>query len=115
VRPIPELEAGYDVTAPGCLQLPHGELRVTPDPGGWRPGGPLTVRFRRGGERLRTGGRHRSLKQLLQASELPPWQRDTLPLIHDAFGLLAVPGVAHRDGGEGAAFRADWIGRGDFL
>jgi tRNA(Ile)-lysidine synthase len=68
----------------------------------------MEVRFRCGGERLLTGGGHRSLKQILQAARVPPWQRHGLPLIFDAAGLLAVPGIAHRHDGAGAALRALW-------
>lgn len=115
VRRLPPLADSYPLAAPGNLMLPHGELRVVPDPDGWRPRGALTVRFRRGGERLRWRGRSRALKQLLQASHMPPWQRDALPLIYDQAGLLAVPGVAWRDDGAGPGFRAQWLARGEFL
>jgi tRNA(Ile)-lysidine synthase len=108
LRAAPRLADEYALPVPGLLRLPHGELHVVPDPAGFRPHGPCAVRFRHGGERLLTGGRHRSLKALLQEAGVPPWQRNTLPLIHDDAGLLAVPGVAHRDGAGGAAFRADW-------
>jgi tRNA(Ile)-lysidine synthase len=108
VRPAPYLTDTYQVVAPGCLRLPHGELHLLPDPNGWHPVGALAVRFRRGGERVRWRGHQRTLKQLLHGSDLPPWRRDTLPLLFDDLGLLAVPGIAHRDGGVGAGFRAEW-------
>jgi tRNA(Ile)-lysidine synthase len=108
VRPAPPLADAYGAGAPGLLRLPHGELRLIPDPNGWRPTGKLEVRFRHGGERVRWRGHLRTLKQLLHESDLPPWRRDTLPLIFDDQGLVAVPGIAHRDGGEGAGFRAEW-------
>jgi tRNA(Ile)-lysidine synthase len=45
--------------------------------------GEVTLGVRRGGERLRLhpGGPHRSLKKLLQEYDVPPWQRDRLPLL----------------------------------
>lgn len=45
---------------------------------------PLTVRFRRGGEKCRPVGRaHRhSLKKLFQEWGVPPWQRDQVPLLY---------------------------------
>lgn len=60
-----------------------------------RAAGPLTVRFRRGGERLRLPGReHRhSLKKLLQARGVPPWLRDRLPLLYHGDDLIAVLGL----------------------
>lgn len=52
----------------------------------------LTVRYRRGGERLRRPGhRHRqSLKKLLQAAGVPPWMRPRIPLLYAGDELLAV-------------------------
>ncbi|HYG06446.1 MAG TPA: tRNA lysidine(34) synthetase TilS [Stenotrophomonas sp.] len=51
----------------------------------------LTVRARRGGERLRLPGRthSRPLKHLLQESALPPWRRFALPLLWDGDELVA--------------------------
>ncbi|MEQ8483416.1 MAG: tRNA lysidine(34) synthetase TilS [Pseudomonadales bacterium] len=108
VRPAPALATRYPLSGPGVCRLPHGELILVPDPGGFRPQGAMEVRFRCGGERLLTGGGHRSLKQLLQAARVPPWQRHGFPLIFDAAGLLAVPGIAHRPDGAGAGLRALW-------
>jgi tRNA(Ile)-lysidine synthase len=52
----------------------------------------LTVRYRRGGERLKPADtKHtRELRLLLQEVGIPPWQRDRIPLIHDDTGLIAV-------------------------
>lgn len=45
--------------------------------------GEVMLGVRQGGERLRLrgGGPHRSLKNLLQEHAIPPWQRDRLPLL----------------------------------
>jgi tRNA(Ile)-lysidine synthase len=58
-------------------------------------GKPLTVRFRRGGERLRPLGQrhHRSLKKLFQEAGVPPWERSRIPLIYVEEILAAVPGL----------------------
>lgn len=52
---------------------------------------PLQVRARQGGERIRLPGRehYHSLKQLLQESDIPPWQRAGLPLLWRDGELLA--------------------------
>lgn len=52
----------------------------------------LTIRFRRGGERIRLAGEkhHRELKKLLQASDVLPWWRERLPLIYADDELVAV-------------------------
>ncbi|WP_407351933.1 tRNA lysidine(34) synthetase TilS [Luteimonas sp. R10] len=63
--------------------------------------GPLIVRARRGGERLRLPGRGHShaLKQVLQALGVPPWLRERLPLLTDADdGLLAAGDLVHSAG-----------------
>jgi tRNA(Ile)-lysidine synthase len=58
-------------------------------------GQPVTIRLRRGGERLQPDGRRprRSLKNLLQELRLPPWQRERLPLLCCGEDLVWVPGV----------------------
>jgi tRNA(Ile)-lysidine synthase len=73
----------------GTLELktdPHGpiDLDVLPER--------VTVRRRRGGERLRPrrGGPRRTLKSLLQESHLPIAQRGLLPLLFSGVTLLAV-------------------------
>ena len=76
-RDAPALDLPYDL---GKLQLQpdaHGpiDLDVLPHP--------LTVRWRRGGERLapRHGGPRRALKSLLQESQVPVSERARLPLL----------------------------------
>ena len=58
-------------------------------------GAALTVRFRRGGERLRPAGCSHSqeLKKLLQEAGIPPWERDRLPLFYVNERLTAVTGL----------------------
>ncbi|MGR8953118.1 MAG: tRNA lysidine(34) synthetase TilS [Gammaproteobacteria bacterium] len=55
----------------------------------------VTVRFRRGGETIALPGRqgrHR-LKNLYQEAGVPPWERDTMPLIYIDDKLAAVGGL----------------------
>jgi tRNA(Ile)-lysidine synthetase-like protein len=69
--------------------LPHnlGKLELEPDDRGPLDLGalphPLTIRWRRGGERLspRRGGPRRALKNLLQESHVPLTERARLPLL----------------------------------
>ncbi len=58
-------------------------------------GASVEVDFRRGGERICLLGRagSRSLKKLLQASDVPPWQRSLIPLIYVDGVLAAVVGL----------------------
>ena len=92
------LESSYALQPPGVLSLPHGELSIKPaKDGGFHAKGAVQVRFRQGGECLRMGGRSRSLKTLLQAASVPPWERGVQPLIFQGDELLAVPGVAVAD------------------
>ncbi len=63
----------------------------------WLEAGPVEVRKRQGGERLRpvAGGPHRSLKNLLQEAAIPPWQRNTLPLLWCRGQLAWAAGVGY--------------------
>ncbi len=113
----PLLEPVYPLPLPGCLCLPHGELRIEAHADGLQLVGAPRVRFREGGEKLLQGGHHRSLKQLMQHAGLPPWIRRTLPLIFDDEGLAAVPAIAQRDrlpGFKGPGFRVCWTPKGPF-
>jgi tRNA(Ile)-lysidine synthase len=81
---------------PSALRLPGGVLTAVATYGdGLRADvakAGLEVRLRRGGERCRLAGRthHTSLKQLLQAYRVPPWQRPLLPLLYVEDELAAV-------------------------
>ncbi|PTQ90665.1 tRNA lysidine(34) synthetase TilS [Agitococcus lubricus] len=59
----------------------------------WQTGA-LCVRYRQGGEKIQPVGRHchHDLKKLLQASAIPPWQRDRLLLLYINQQLAAVIG-----------------------
>ena len=56
---------------------------------------PVTIRLRQGGERLRPDCKRprRSLKNLLREAAIPPWERETLPLIFSGEHLACVPGI----------------------
>ncbi len=58
-------------------------------------GSAVTIRLRRGGERLRPDCRRptRSLKNLLQEARVAPWLRERLPLIFHGDTLVWVPGI----------------------
>lgn len=55
----------------------------------------LRIKNREGGERLRLeiGGPRRRLKTILQSAEMPPWQREQLPLIYIGDTLATIPNV----------------------
>lgn len=56
--------------------------------------GPLTLRFRQGGETAKPAGRHtRSLKQWLQDYRVPPWWRDHWPILYVNDQLAGLPGL----------------------
>ena len=56
---------------------------------------PVTLRVRRGGERLQPASDRpsRTLKNLLQECHVPPWQRDRLPLLFCGNRLIWVHGI----------------------
>lgn len=66
--------------------------------------GAVTVQVRRGGERLQPDCRRprRSLKNLLREADIPPWQRQRLPLVFCGEELVCVPGV-----GVACSYQAD--------
>lgn len=70
---------------PGC-----GRLRAAK-----APPQPLSIRFARGGERLRPAGaaHHRSLKQLCQTHAVPVWVRVRMPLLYEGETLVSVAGL----------------------
>lgn len=75
---------------------------------------PVTIRVRRGGERLQPDGRRprRSLKNLLQEARLPPWQRERLPLLYCGEQLVWAAGIgvesAYQAQGGESALRPAW-------
>ena len=95
--PEPPAPLGPAALAPGeVLELP-GVGRVALEPVASRglalgEGETLTLAWRRGGERCRPAGSagRRSLKQLLQEADVPPWWRDRVPLLFLDDQLLAV-------------------------
>jgi tRNA(Ile)-lysidine synthase len=76
----------------------HGDPLALPDGGRLvlepsRPlDPPLTVRMRQGGERIKpVGDAHtRELRDLFQQAVVPPWQRETCPLLYAGDELIAV-------------------------
>ncbi len=66
-------------------------------------GGPVTIRLRRGGERLQPDARRprRTLKNLLQEARVPPWVRKRLPLVFCGQDLVWAPAI-----GVDCAYRA---------
>jgi tRNA(Ile)-lysidine synthase len=94
IAPDPAWEQAWD--GRGTLQLPArcGSLALvapTAQPLA------LTVRLRRGGERLRPHDQAhtRDLRDLLQQAGVPPWQRGRLPLVYAGDELLAVADLWH--------------------
>jgi tRNA(Ile)-lysidine synthase len=87
----------WDGAAPLRLNPDNGTLSVhlLRGPGidlqRWRQG-PISVRYRQGGETLRLPNRAgtRALKKLLQEADVPPWERGRMPLIYIGHKLAAV-------------------------
>ena len=55
----------------------------------------LTVSFRKGGEKFHPSNRQhsQSLKKLFQEAGIPPWIRDSIPLLYLGDELIAVCGL----------------------
>lgn len=54
----------------------------------------VSVCFRRGGEEIYLNGCHQNLKNLLQVWQVPPWERNRIPLLFYQQQLIAVVGYA---------------------
>jgi len=54
----------------------------------------ISIRFRQGGEQIILAGRsgHQRLKKLFQEAQVPPWERDKIPLLYADDELIAVVG-----------------------
>jgi tRNA(Ile)-lysidine synthase len=53
---------------------------------------PVTIKYRRGGEKIKLPARkgHHSLKKLFQEANIPPWERDKIPLVYFKETLVAI-------------------------
>lgn len=73
-------------------------------------GAGFEVRARSGGEMLRLtpGGRRRTVRNLLQEAELPPWVRERLPFLYHDGELVAVAGIGVDVRFQAAAGRAGY-------
>ena len=85
--------------APGeQLQLPGGQLSLMAaqrgQAGCFHCPHPLRIAHRRGGERIILEGFSKSVKQLLSEARVPPWQRDSYPLLYLDDELICVPNLA---------------------
>ncbi len=83
------------------LALPHGTLCCAQDGTGELDAqclfsAPVTVRSRRGGERMRVAHDRpaRALSDLMREAAVPPWERGGWPLVFAGDALVAVPGIA---------------------
>lgn len=73
--------------------------------------GKVILRSRSGGEHVQPDCRRprRSLKKLLQEYEVPPWQRETLPLLWCGEQLVWVPGIGVDCAWQCAPGEAGWV------
>ncbi len=92
LRPEPVIAADWTSSWRGeSLALPDaGRLSLTD--ANARLTEPLSVRLRRGGERIKPAGdaHTRELRDLFQQALLPPWQRNACPLLYAGDELIAV-------------------------
>lgn len=94
-QPAPQTLVWHDLKKPltfgaHVLALRTAQVIALPD-------GAITLRSRVGGERLLCHGQHQSVKKLLQAAAIPPWQRPSWPLLYIHGRLAAIPGLVLGD------------------
>lgn len=97
MAPLPQAPGTWSAAwrPPEPLELPGGGRLIAEAAVGEglaADSGDLTVRFRKGGERLRLPGRAHSssLKTALQEAGVPPWVRERLPLVYAGESIAAV-------------------------
>lgn len=100
-RPGEPRRYAFPLSVPGRVELPGGlalvaepaERRAVSDEGAvvGLPEGPLEVRTRRPGDRVRVRGRAQSLKRYLIARRVPADQRGRLPLVARGRDVLWMP------------------------
>tara|TARA_B110000858_G_scaffold112419_1_gene128569 strand:+ start:5017 stop:6249 length:1233 start_codon:yes stop_codon:yes gene_type:complete len=92
LAPLPKLSVASEVMLPG-----NGRLRFRETQGEGVCAGKLdnlSIRYRRGGESCRLVGRpSKTLKKILQESEISPWLRKRMPLLYDGEDLAYIPGI----------------------
>lgn len=76
----------------GTLQFLSAAQGIDPE---WLRGGPLSIAWRRGRERLKVGPAtpSRSLKNLYQERGIPSWERERLPLVYRGDILIYAAGL----------------------
>jgi tRNA(Ile)-lysidine synthase len=115
MRPLTPIAAEWQSAWENSLLLlpDGGRLEWLPRAGNSRgseqaaPG--LTVRYRRGGERIKPAdsAHTRELRLLLQEAGVPPWQRDRIPLIHANAHIIAVGDLILSQAGRDLCDRLD--------
>lgn len=92
LMPSPPLPAGWSAEWDGVLPLALPDGRRLRAEGEGRPARTWRVRYREGGERLRPrpGQPSRELRTWLQEQEVPPWERERLPLVLDGDDVIGV-------------------------
>jgi tRNA(Ile)-lysidine synthetase-like protein len=114
-RRAPASPFSVPLTVPGAVALPDGSRLVARAARGPAaasaaadvvavPEGPLEVRTRRPGDRVRASGRDVSLKRFLMDKRVPAQERGSLPLLAAGRRVLWVPGQ-RIDGVEAAGQR----------
>ncbi|NVK42773.1 MAG: tRNA lysidine(34) synthetase TilS [Oceanospirillaceae bacterium] len=114
---MPEAELAATKIEPGTLCFPQGRLVLRHAAAGevaLRSLDGLSLRYRRDGERCRPVGRGGShpLKKLFQECGVPPWQRDSWPLLVHGDAIVALPGLFICEGWQtkpdAEGFIVDW-------
>ncbi len=91
------LPAPRELQGPELIALPYGELQLRAadpaEPMAFFASGSLQLDFRHGGETIKeaSSGRTKSLKQLFNEAQVPPWRRSSYPLIYSQTRISLCP------------------------
>ena len=77
----------------GSFELAYGQLEIELSDSGLRQGLEIVVRPRRAADRIRLPGGSQSVKKFMNAQKVPPWLRDSWPLIEVENEIIAIVGL----------------------
>ncbi|MBL4682566.1 MAG: tRNA lysidine(34) synthetase TilS [Pseudomonadales bacterium] len=88
-QPLVEIDKGVDVENGRLVvkRTESGGLMLNSD-------AVMSIRYREGGEKMKFGGQHKTLKNIFQENKMPAFLRDHWPLIYLDEELVLIPGIS---------------------
>jgi len=90
---IPEQGRSKITLEPGLIDLAYGQLQMQIADIGLRPGIRVDVRARQSGDKLQLEAGHQSVKKFMNDRKIPPWLRDSWPLLVLEGEIISIVGI----------------------